>query len=121
MVGFVFGAWLLPEFYNTASPQYAMGIGYYPWFILTEMAWSVVMTWIYNKTNESAFVSGYLLHAFFNAWTMLLLTDWTLESTLMPIDISLFQMYTLIIGISAILLLIWTKGNLDYKKIEKAK
>ena len=67
VVGFIFGAWLLPEFYHVSTPQYAMGIGYYPWFIVTEIAWSIVMTWIYNETRGSALVSGYLLHAFFNA------------------------------------------------------
>lgn len=121
IVGFVFGAWLLPEFYHVSSIQYAMGIGYYPWFIVTEIAWSVVMTWIYNQTRGSALVSGYLLHGFFNAWTMLLLTNLTLDSTITTLDVPLFQIYTVIVGIAAVILLVWTKGELAYSKLKNVE
>ena len=118
LVGFVFGAWLLPEFYHVSSIQNAMGIGYYPLFIVTEIAWSIVMTWIYNQTNGSALVSGYLLHGFFNAWTMLLLTNLVLDSEITTLDVPLFQIYTIIIVIFALIIIYLTKGDLAYSKLK---
>ena len=49
---------------------------------------------------------------------MLLLTNMTLDSTITPFDVPLFQIYTLIIGISAVVLLFWTKGELAYSKLK---
>ena len=76
LLGVFFGAWLLPEFLQPDSAQYAMGgLAFYPWFILTEIGWSVLMAWVYNKTNKSALISGYLFHTAFNVWPFVLLTN----------------------------------------------
>ena len=43
--GTFFGAWLLPEFFQPDSAQAAMGgLRFYPWFVLMEIGWSVLMT-----------------------------------------------------------------------------
>jgi len=61
ILGTFFGAWLLPEFFQTDSVQYAMGgLRFYPWFILTEIGWSILMTWVYNHTGKSSLIAGYL-------------------------------------------------------------
>jgi membrane protease YdiL (CAAX protease family) len=76
VLGVFFGAWLLPEFLRSDSSQYAMGgLRFYPWFILTEIGWSVIMAWVYNKTGKSALISGYLFHTAFNVWPFVLLTN----------------------------------------------
>jgi len=49
------GAWLLPEASSPGSPQHAMGSpSFDPWFILTKVGWSLLMAWVYNRTNKSA-------------------------------------------------------------------
>lgn len=63
ILGTFFGAWLLPEFFQPDSVQYAMGdLRFYPWFILAEFGWSILMTWVYNHTGKSSLIAGYLFH-----------------------------------------------------------
>jgi uncharacterized protein len=66
VLGFFFGAWLLPEFFRAGSAQQALGIEYYPWFIITEMGFSIIMTWVYNKSQKSSLISGVVMHAAMN-------------------------------------------------------
>ncbi|MFN2220488.1 MAG: type II CAAX prenyl endopeptidase Rce1 family protein, partial [Anaerolineae bacterium] len=76
VLGLFFGAWLLPEFLRPGSNQAAMGgLAFYPWFILTEIGWSLLMAWVYNRTNKSALIAGYLFHTAFNVWPFVLLSD----------------------------------------------
>ncbi len=75
ILGFFFGAWLRPEFYNVGSAQKALGLGYYPWFILTEIGFSLVMTWVYNKSGKSSLISGVLMHVAMNFWPFVMLTN----------------------------------------------
>lgn len=117
LLGAFFGAWLLPEFQQSGTAQNAMGgLGFYPWFIVTEIAWSVLMTWAYNRTGNSALVAGYLFHAIFNSWTLLLLTDATLgEDSLPPFDTRLFTINALVLAVVAIGVVATTKGRLGYR------
>ena len=112
IIGTFFGAWLLPEFFLEGSAQMSMGIGFYPFFIITEIAWSVIMTWIFNKTNESALVSGWLFHAFFNAWTMLLLTNAIPGETFPMFDVQLLLVNALVLCVVASILILTTRGKL---------
>lgn len=67
ILGTFFGAWLLPEFFQPDSFQFSMGgLSFFPWFILTEIGWSVLMTWAYNNTGKSSLIAGYLFHTAFN-------------------------------------------------------
>jgi membrane protease YdiL (CAAX protease family) len=122
LLGAFFGAWLLPEFLEAGTAQEAMGgLGFYPWFIVTEIAWSVLMTWVYNRTGGSALVAGYLFHAVFNSWTLLLLTDATLgDDGFEPFDTQLFVINALVLAAVAIGFIAVTGGRLGYEEAEGA-
>jgi membrane protease YdiL (CAAX protease family) len=113
LLGVFFGAWLLPEFLRPDSPQYAMGgLSFYPWFILTEVSWSVMMAWVYNRTGKSALISGYLFHAAFNVWPFILLTNAVPGETLPAFDTRLFVVNAVIVALAAAILAVVTKGRL---------
>ncbi|WP_430885948.1 lysostaphin resistance A-like protein [Fusibacter sp. JL216-2] len=116
ILGIFFGAWLLPEFLNPESAQYAMGgLSYYPWFILIELSFSVFMTWIYNKTNGNALISGYVFHGAMNVSTLVVLTNVRQLGTGFPVfDTKLFILSSVVTAIFAMILIIKTKGRLGY-------
>jgi membrane protease YdiL (CAAX protease family) len=116
ILGTFFGAWFLPEFTQEGTAQVAMGgLSFYPWFILTEIGWSVMMTWVYNRTGGSALLSGYLFHTAFNAWVLLLLTNVTLDSGgFDSFDTTLFIITALVVTAVALLFVIVTRGRLGY-------
>jgi len=116
LLGLFFGGWLLPEFFNEDSFQYAMGgLDYYLWFIAAELGWSYIMTLLYNRTNKSALLSGYLLHASFNAWALILLTNVLPGEVIPAFDTPLFILSSITILITGLLVVIKTKGKLGYK------
>ena len=120
ILGIFFGAWLLPEFFQTDSVQYAMGgLRFYPWFILTEIGWSLLMTWVYNKTNKSSLIAGYLFHTAFNTWTLILLTNAIPEEPTPLFDVSLFVAASVVVVLAGAAVLIATKGKLGYSKQSK--
>ena len=122
ILGVFFGAWLLPEFLQPDSNQAAMGgIGFYPWFILTEVGWSVIMAWAYNKTGKSALISGYLFHTAFNVWPFILLTNAIPGEALPAFDTTLFIVNALIVVLAAAILVVVTKGQLGYTADVQAK
>ena len=113
VLGAFFGAWLLPEFLRPDSNQYAMGgLRFYPWFILTEIGWSVMMAWVYNRTKRSALISGYLFHTAFNVWPFILLTNAVPGEALPAFDTTLFIMNAVIVALGAVILVVVTKGKL---------
>jgi membrane protease YdiL (CAAX protease family) len=115
ILGAFFGAWLLPEFLRPDSNQAAMGgIGFYPWFILTEIGWSLIMAWVYNKTGKSALISGYLFHTAFNVWPFILLTNAIPGEPLPAFDMALFIVNAAIVALAGIILAIATRGWLGY-------
>ena len=117
ILGAFFGAWLLPEFFQPDSFQYSMGgLSFYPWFILTEIGWSILMTWVYNNTNKSALIAGYLFHAAFNTWALVLLTNAIPGEPPPAFDTSLFIVASMVVALAAVVVLIATKGNLGFNK-----
>ena len=80
IVGFYFGAWHLIEFFNPGSSQYAIGLEYYPLFIVVEIADSILMTWIYLRSNRNLFVGGIFFHLTMNVCVVLFQTDFTLSN-----------------------------------------
>jgi membrane protease YdiL (CAAX protease family) len=115
ILGAFFGAWLLPEFFQPGSFQHAMGgLRFYPWFILTEICWSILMTWAYNNTNKSSLIAGYLFHSAFNTWSLVLLTNAIPGEPLPAFDISLFMIVSLIVALSGVVVLVATKGKLGF-------
>ncbi len=116
ILGLFFGAWLLPEFLNDSSFQYAMGgMSFYPWFIGIEIGWSLLMTYVYNKTGRSSLVSGYLFHTAFNAWPLILLTNAIPGQDLPDFDTRLFLISGIVVMLAGLLLTVITRGRLGYK------
>ena len=90
------------------------GLSFYPWFILTEIGWSLIMAWVYNRTGKSALVAGYLFHTAFNVWPFILLTDAIPGEPLPAFDTALLIVNALIVVLAAAALVIATKGRLGY-------
>jgi membrane protease YdiL (CAAX protease family) len=115
VLGVFFGAWLLPEFLRPDSNQAAMGgLGFYPWFILTEIGWSLIMAWVYNNTGKSALIAGYLFHTAFNVWPFILLTNAIPGEPLPMFDTTLFIVNALVVALTGVILVVATKGRLGY-------
>jgi membrane protease YdiL (CAAX protease family) len=115
LLGVFFGAWLLPEFLRPDSAQHAMGgLAFYPWFILTEIGWSVLMAWVYNKTNKSALISGYLFHTAFNVWPFVLLTNAVPGETFTAFDTRLFIVNAVVVALAGAIVAAVTRGRLGY-------
>jgi len=115
ILGTFFGAWLLPEFFREGSAQISMGgLSYYPWFILMEMGQSLFMTWIYNNTGKSSLIAGYLVHAMFNTWPIVFLTNVVPGEPFPAFDVVLFKVATAVMALAAASLVIVTKGRLSH-------
>ena len=116
ILGTFFGAWLLPEFLNQDSLQYAMGgLSFYPWFILTEIGWSILMTWAYNRTGKSSLIAGYLFHTAFNTWALVLLTNAIPGEPIPALDVNLQITTAIVVALAGIAVAISTKGKLGYQ------
>ncbi|KAA3646727.1 MAG: CPBP family intramembrane metalloprotease [Chloroflexi bacterium] len=117
ILGAFFGAWLLPEFFQPDSFQSAMGgMSFFPWFVLTEIGWSILMTWAYNHTGKSALIAGYLFHTAFNTWTFVMLTNAIPGEDLPALDTTLFIIAGVVVALAGVVLVIATKGKLGYSE-----
>ena len=55
ILGLFVSLWFLPQFFNPDSPQTSMGgMSFFPFFLLTEVGWSFMMTWVFNKSRGSS-------------------------------------------------------------------
>jgi len=124
ILGAFFGLWLLPEFFNVDSPQYTMGgLSFLPFFVLTEIGWSYMMTWAYNKSSHSSLIAGYIFHSAFNFWTVALLVDAEFVNgnlVINTMDSTLFKLNGVVIALAAVGFIIATKGRLGYTSSEAA-
>ncbi len=119
ILGAFFGAWLLPEFFQPDSIQFSMGgLRFYPWFVLTEIGWSILMTWAYNNTGKSSLIAGYLFHAAFNTWTLVLLTNAIPGEPPLAFDTTLSIVASVVVALAGVVVLIATKGKLGLSKEE---
>jgi hypothetical protein len=118
ILGTFFGLWLLPEFFDTGSPQYAMGgLSFLPFFVLTEIGWSYLMTWAYNKSSNSSLIAGYIFHSAFNFWTVILITNAEFvngDLVMNTLDSNLFKLNGVVIALAAVGFIVATKGRLGY-------
>lgn len=78
IIGFYFGAWHFVEFIRPGSTQYAVGLNYYPLFIIAEIAASILMTYFYIRNNNNLFLAGIFFHWMMNNFAVLFQTDITL-------------------------------------------
>jgi len=120
ILGTFFGLWLLPEFFDVNSPQYAMGgLSFLPFFVLTEIGWSYLMTWAYNKSSHSSLIAGYIFHSAFNFWTAALLINAEFVNgnlVINSMDSNLFKLNGVVIALAAVGFIIATKGRLGYSE-----
>jgi membrane protease YdiL (CAAX protease family) len=114
-IGIAWGVWHLPEFYNPASTQYAIGFGFFIPMVLMWFSASVVMTWLYNKTGGSVLVAGVIFHLALDVSSSTLLADFSIVGTtegIPPIDTRLLAAQILVFTFAALILVVVTKGRL---------
>ena len=115
ILGTFFGAWLLPEFFQPDSFQYSMGgLRFYPWFILMEIGWSILMTWVYNNAGKSSLIAGYLFHTAFNTWALVLLTNAIPGESPPTLDTILFIVASVVVALAGVVVIVATKGKLGF-------
>lgn len=113
--------WFLPEFFNPNSPQTSMGgMRFFPFFVVTEVGWSFMMTWVYNKSGGSSLLAGYLFHSAFNFWTVALLVGSSVENGQLAFastfDTRLLTINAVLIGLTAVGFIVATRGALGSSK-----
>lgn len=126
IIGTAWGVWHLPEFFAPGTSQYAMGIGLLVPFTISEIANSIFMTWVYNKTRGSLLIAGLMAHAATNFLGVLLITEVTVQAftrgAVVLLDSRLVLLFFGIMTLVALILVIATRGRLGYSaKDETAK
>jgi membrane protease YdiL (CAAX protease family) len=117
IIGIIWAVWHLPEFFNPASTQYALGtIGFFL-LIFGEIANSIIMTWLYIKTNGSVLVAGVIWHLAIDLFGSTILLDFSVTGMLAgeaapSVNMTLFTIQTVVMSISALVLVIATRGML---------
>lgn len=116
IIGAYFGAWHLVEFYRPGSSQSAIGLKYYPVFIIAEIGWSIIMTWFYIKSNKNLFLAGVFFHWMMNCISVLFLTDITLTGIeyAPKMNTRYFTIQSVIILLVAVVFVV--KGKMYIKK-----
>ena len=117
ILGLFVTLWFLPQFFNPESPQTSMGgMRFFPFFLLTEVGWSFMMTWVFNKTRGSSLIAGYIFHSAFNFWTVALLVTVTLQGGELEFaqtfDTRLLTINALLVGLTAVGFIVATRGEL---------
>jgi membrane protease YdiL (CAAX protease family) len=123
LIGIAWGIWHLPEFYNPASTQYAAGIGFILPMTVMWIANSIFMTWLYNKTGGSVLLSGVIYHLTLDLSSVTFLTNATLDGMtegIPSLDMRLLTMQIIVFALSALLLLVVTRGQLGYSAPDEA-
>uniref|UniRef100_UPI00286CF772 CPBP family glutamic-type intramembrane protease n=1 Tax=Salinibacterium sp. TaxID=1915057 RepID=UPI00286CF772 len=64
--GLVWGLWHAPAFLVSGTAQHDLGLGLF-WLVMGTVSSSIIMTWLYRRTNGSIFVSGILVHLMINS------------------------------------------------------
>lgn len=111
IIGFYFGAWHLIEFFRPGSSQYAIGLGFYPLFIVSEIAQSIMMTWMYLRSQRNLFVAGIFFHLTMNMTAVLFQSDVTLSSVnaFPQINKHYFVIYSLVTLVFAVVVALYAK------------
>lgn len=112
-MGVLWALWHLPDFLTVAQrggPGSSLSLLYFnlPIFILSGIAISIVVTWVFNYTNASVFIA-ILLHTSLNAFSTLQ-ANLSGSKLLTDTDLS----FTIGFVILALLILVFTKGKLGY-------
>ena len=117
ILGLFVTLWFLPQFFNPDSPQTSMGgMRFFPFFLITEVGWSFMMTWVFNKSRGSSLIAGYIFHSAFNFWTVALLVSATVQGGELgfasTFDTRLLTINALLVGLTAVVFIVATRGQL---------
>ncbi len=90
--------------------------------IITEIANSIFMTWLFIKTGGSVLVAGIVWHLMIDT-SSTFFVDFTLSGmlageTIPAVDQGLLATVTVVMALAALLLVLATKGRLGYKSID---
>jgi membrane protease YdiL (CAAX protease family) len=119
IIGLAWGVWHLPEFYNPTSTQYAIGIGFSVPMIVMWTSLSIVMTWLYNKTNGSVLLSGVVYHLMVDFSQATLLADFSMAGMsegIPQLDLRLLTTSIGVFALVALVLVIATRGRIGWKE-----
>ena len=119
IIGVTWGLWHLPEFFSQGALHHQIGASYIPLFVLCEIALSIIMIWLYNKTNYSLLIAGLLFHNAENFWSVTLMTNTTmdvLQGGQVLVNIKIWVLSIIVYIIFAVVLVLATKGKLGYDK-----
>ncbi len=117
IIGVAWGLWHIPEFFSLGALHHQIGAVYIPMFVLCEIALSIVMTWLYNKTNYSLLIAGLLFHNAENFWSVALTTNTTidvLQGGQVSVNVKLWVLSIVVYVLFAGVLVFATKGRLGY-------
>lgn len=100
------------------STQYALGIGFFVPFVASEIASSIVITWLYMKTGGSVLIAGVVYHLTWDTSSTALI-DSTLDEMLggkeLPlVDDTLLVLVFAIHVLVALVVVALTRGRLGY-------
>ena len=123
IIGIVWAVWHLPEFFNPASTQYALGWNGFVLLMIGEIANSIIMTWLYIRTGGSVLVAGVIWHLAVDTFGSTMLMNFTVSGMLAgevvpPADMALFTMQTVVMGVAALVILAVTKGRLGISSLQ---
>ena len=128
VIGTIWGFWHLPSFFAPQGVVGAiaaeLGLIFLLPYVLGTIANSVFMTWLYNKSNQSALIAGIVFHAAINFWAPVLLSDSSLtaaqEGTQLPtISSTLYLIVLAVQVVGALALILFTKGKLGQSDLSK--
>jgi hypothetical protein len=94
-------------------------LSFLPFFILIEVGWSFMMTWVFNKSRGSSLIAGYIFHSAFNYWTVVLLVSASVVGGELQFatsfDGTLLRINAVLIALTAVGFIAVTKGKLGYE------
>ena len=92
------------------------GIRFFSFFVVTEVGWSFIMTWVFNKSHGSSLIAGYIFHSAFNFWTVALLVSSSVAggglAFASTFDTRLLTINAVLIGLTAVGFILATRGEL---------
>ncbi len=117
VIGATWGLWHLPDFLADEGNLAQLGLGFLVPFVISTMANSVFMTYLWFRTGGSILIAGIVWHAGTDFWGPLLLSDLSLEAAsgggvLPESDPTLFAITIAVLVIAATALVVATKGRL---------
>lgn len=117
VIGVAWGVWHLPDFFADEGNLAQLGLGFLVPFVISTMANSVFMTYLWFRTGGSILIAGIVWHAGTDFWGPLLLSDLSLEAAsndgvLPESDPTLFATTIAVLVIAAVCLVVATRGRL---------